>query len=215
MVSESIESMLDVQKLSVVRDERCLFKNLSFSVRYGQLLYVRGRNGAGKTTLMRTLCGFIRPGAGEILWNGSAIQRDMIDFRRSLVYIGHENAIKGDLTVLENLVFYRTLHEVSSRTAAFDGLEQLGIARLAHVPCRFLSAGQKRRVALSRLHGSRAKLWLLDEPFAALDASGQQTVAGLIAEHLANGGLGVVTSHQDADWGQVNLQEFNLEDPQG
>ena len=206
--------MLEVQKLSVVRDERCLFKNLSFSVPNGQLLYVRGRNGAGKTTLIRTLCGFIRPGAGEIRWNGSAIGQDATEFRRSLAYVGHENGIKGDLTVLENLVFYRTLHNVSARTDALDGLEQLGVAQLAHIPCRFLSAGQKRRVALSRLHGARAKLWLLDEPFAALDASGQRTAADLLAGHLAKGGIGVVTSHQDADWGPVNLQELHLEDSQ-
>ena len=207
--------MLEVQNLSVFRDERCLFENLSFSVHKGQLLHVRGRNGAGKTTLIRTLCGLIRPNEGEILWNGSAIKQDAIEFRQSLAYIGHENGIKGDLTVLENLVFYRTLHNVSTNTSALDGLEQLGIAHLAQIPCRFLSAGQKRRVALSKLHGSHAKLWLLDEPLTALDTSGQRTFVGLLFEHLKNEGIGIVTSHQDVDWGSVNLKEINLEDSQG
>ncbi len=204
--------MLEVRNLTGQRDELRLFENLSFTVQAGQLLYIRGKNGAGKTTLIRILCGLIPPSQGEILWNGVAIKEDTTQFRQTMVYVGHENGIKGDLTALENLNFFRNIHQSSTSLSAIDSLEQLGIVKLAQIPCRLLSAGQKRRVSLSKLPGSAAKLWLLDEPLTALDVSGQQTIVELIRTHLAKDGICVVTSHQDLDWGAINLNEIHLKD---
>ena len=173
-----------------------LFTGVAFALAPRELLRVRGPNGAGKTTLLRTLAGLTRPASGTIRWRGDPIGEE---YRREMLFLGHAPAIKDELTVQENLAFsarLSALQESNFRTA----LQTLGMARLANLPARFLSQGQRKRVALARLALSAAKtLWLLDEPYASLDADGIDCVSGLCASHLAGGGMLVLTSHQHVD----------------
>ena len=192
--------MLEIAHLDCVRGERRLFHALSFSLTSGELLYLQGKNGSGKTSLLRMLCGLLPPAAGEIRWRGQPIQKLGEDFHRELCYLGHHNAIKEELTPLENLTVSARLAEAAlDESAALDALETLGLAGREDLPCRYLSQGQKRRVALARLVGERRALWLLDEPFVALDAAAVELVAGLIGAHLQRGGLAVLTTHQTVD----------------
>jgi len=189
--------MLEITALACERGGTRLFSDLSFSLPRGCLLRVRGTNGSGKTTLLRTLAGLTRPSAGTVRWRGNEIDDD---YRREMLFLGHAPAVKDDLTVAENLNYALRIGGLAPSEAQREqALESLGIARLAALPARVLSQGQRRRAALARLALSPVPLWLLDEPFAALDASGIASVGGLCAGHLARGGLLVLTSHQDVD----------------
>jgi len=194
--ASKIIGMLEAMDLAGERGGQRLFGNLSFALGEGSLLRVRGANGSGKTTLLRTLAGLTRPAAGAMRWNG----RDIGDaYRRQMLFIGHAPAVKDELTVMENLEFASRLAGLDSADSKIKGaLEQLGIARLAALPARYLSQGQRRRTALARLALSAAvPLWLLDEPFAALDDEAIARVSALCAAQLAAGGMLVLTSHQD------------------
>ena len=173
-----------------------LFADLAIALHAGGLLRVRGANGSGKTTLLRTLAGLTRPAAGEVRWRGAAIDDE---YRGEMLFLGHAAALKDELTVLENLEFScRFFCLESSGPKLKDALACLGIARLANLPARYLSQGQRKRAALARLAlSARVPLWLLDEPFAALDDEAISTVSALCAAHLAAGGMLVLTSHQD------------------
>jgi len=199
--------MLETTGLACERGGLRLFANLDFSLAPGELLRVRGANGAGKTTLLRTLAGLTRPAAGTIRWRGDPIGDD---YRREMLFLGHAPAVKDELTVLENLEFsarFSALEEVDAMTA----LQQLGIARLAGLPARFLSQGQRKRAALARLALAAAvPLWLLDEPFSALDDEAIGRVSALCAAHVAAGGLLVLTSHQDVPIGAADMRALDL-----
>ncbi|SDG65111.1 cytochrome c biogenesis heme-transporting ATPase CcmA [Propionivibrio dicarboxylicus] len=189
--------MLVASHLECVRGERSLFRNLAFRLDEGELLYLQGRNGSGKTSLLRMLCGLLPPAAGEIRWKGETIGRLGEDYRRELCFLGHLNAIKEELTPLENLRASAKLADTPlDEDLALEALETLGLAGRADLACRYLSQGQKRRVALARLVHERKSLWLLDEPFVALDTAAVELVAGLIGAHLQRGGLAVLTTHQ-------------------
>ncbi len=202
--------MLETINISAIRGERLLFKNLSFDLSPKELLLVRGRNGSGKTTLLRLLCGLAVPESGEILWAGEPIETVRPEYFASLIYIGHDNGINLELTVGENLEFHQVLKSSPSGLSIMDILGYLGIEQYADVPCRFLSAGQKRRVALARLAISKAKLWLLDEPFTALDDEIMAIAVQILARHLTRGGLCIATSHQVIDWQGVAVREISL-----
>ena len=202
--------MLTINNLAGARGDRLLFKNLSMTVDKGELLLIKGQNGAGKTSLLRLVCGLAVPEAGEICWEGESIVNIRPQYLRSLIYVGHDNGVNLDFTVCENLEFHRALKNNPSSDPISDILERLGIARYLDVPCRFLSAGQKRRVALARLLISNARLWLLDEPFNSLDDQVLTTVAQLVIEHLEQGGLCLATSHQIIDWRDSKVTEFQL-----
>ena len=202
--------MIDVNNISAVRGERLLFENCAFRLNDGQVLYIRGQNGAGKTTLLRMLCGLVRPNKGTIMWNDQNIYDVYSTYCRQFVYVGHENGIKGDLTAGENIQFYREFHGASFTPSESEIMDRLGIAHCTDIPCRYLSAGQKRRVALSRVLSSDASLWLLDEPFTALDESMQNLFVNLLAEHQRKGGICVATSHQPVHWEQLEITELNL-----
>lgn len=202
--------MLEVTNITAARSEYRLFQGLSFQVRPRQIVHVRGPNGAGKTTLLRLLCGLVRPDDGQILWDGIPISERLPEFFRALVYIGHENGMKADLTARENLHFAQRVTGAPAGLDPLRALETLGARALADIPCRFLSAGQKRRVTLARLLTSNARLWLLDEPFAALDESARAVVSDLVAEHMQSGGMCVATSHQPLDCEQFEAREINL-----
>jgi heme exporter protein A len=189
--------MLEVTRLECRRGDRLLFSGLDFGVDAGILLHVRGRNGSGKTTLLRTLCGLYRQDSGEVNWRGEPIRRLAEDYRRELLYFGHLNGIKGDLTGAENLAISATLDGDDADTASvWSALARIGLAGFEDLPTRMLSQGQKKRVALARLILSRAPLWVLDEPFTALDVDAVDLLQGLIAEHVAAGGMAVLTTHQ-------------------
>lgn len=203
--------MLEVSDLKCVRGERPLFDRVGFRLESGKLLYLRGANGAGKTSLLRILCGLSPAESGQILWNGRPIDELGDLYRQDLFYLGHHNALQESLTVSENLTFYAALNgaEPSSADTA-HALGQLGLRGCQNRLVRHLSQGQKRRVALSRLMLNRAKLWVLDEPFVALDHAAIQILADLVAAHLAQGGLAVVTSHQPVDIGTAPPQILEL-----
>ena len=192
--------MLEAADLDCERGGRRLFRGLSFAVSGGELLRVAGANGSGKTSLLRILCGLLSPDAGEVRWHGAPIHGLREEYARQLVYLGHAPAVKDDLTAGENLSIACTLAGLAtSPQAAREALARFGLAA-GEIPVRRLSQGQRRRAALARLLLSgTVPLWLLDEPFAALDASAARLAEELIASHVAGGGAVVYTTHQEAN----------------
>ncbi len=189
--------MLSATHLACSRGERLLFKDLSLSLAAGEWLQVSGTNGAGKTTLLRTLVGLSEPEQGEVCWGGAPIAECSDEFKRALLYLGHQAAVKDELTPLENLTLGNDLDGLPLAEAdALAALQRLGLHGRGKLPTRWLSAGQKRRVLLARLLVRPATLWVLDEPFAALDTNAVSLVGELIQAHLARGGMAVLTSHQ-------------------
>ena len=203
--------MLEASNLECIRGERSLFAGVGFRLAAGEMLYLQGANGSGKTSLMRILCGLAHPAAGEVRWRGEPIGKLGEDYRRELCYLGHHNAIKEELTPLENLLTAAALaDEPLDEDQALDALETLGLAGREDLACRYLSQGQKRRVALARLVSERRPLWLLDEPFVALDVAAVDLVAGLIGAHLQRGGLAVLTTHQPVEIAAGTVHELVL-----
>ncbi|MCC7414332.1 MAG: cytochrome c biogenesis heme-transporting ATPase CcmA [Gammaproteobacteria bacterium] len=187
---------LEALALDCVRGDRQLFRDLSLRVEPGEVVQVEGANGSGKTSLLRILCGLLRPVAGEVRWRGIDIRCQRAAYHRAMLYVGHAAGIKDDLDALENLGVARGLAGARADTSGDAALARVGLGRFAELPVRMLSAGQRRRAGLARLAMADARLWLLDEPFTALDTAGREIVGGLIAEHLRGGGLVVLTSHQ-------------------
>jgi len=189
--------MLEAKDLECERGGRRLFRGLSFSVQAGALVRLAGENGSGKTSLLRILCGLLMPDAGEVRWRGERIGALKEEYSRELVHIGHAAAVKDDLTAEENLAAALTLSATAfDEHHLRDALERMGVP--AGRAVRRMSQGQRRRAALARLFLSNAKpLWLLDEPFAALDLAAVRAVEALIRAHAAAGGSVVFTTHQD------------------
>jgi heme exporter protein A len=203
--------MLEGHRLTSVRDGRTLFKGLDLRLQPGQALHVQGANGAGKTTLLRILCGLTEPREGTVCWQGNDIFEDRFAYHRELLYVGHSAGIKQELTALENLCF---LHGISGRrvnpTVLEQSLKQVGLYGYEDVLVRNLSAGQRRRVALARLWSSNAKLWVLDEPFTAIDRDGINQLKARLGQHLQEGGMAIVTSHQTLNLGQQTIHSLRL-----
>ena len=191
--------MLEARHLECTRGERRLFTGLSFKLGRGQLLRVAGANGSGKTSLLRIMCGLVAPSAGELRWNGNPIRAEREEYSRNLVFIGHLNALKDDLTALENLQVSAALAgKPADAGRMLAALERFGVAHCAELPSKVLSQGQRRRVALARLAlAPAAPLWILDEPFSALDVAAVVELERLLASHLASGGMVVLTTHQE------------------
>jgi len=189
--------LLEASGLECMRGERKLFAGVSFAVTPGAGLLVQGSNGAGKTSLLRIVLGLAPPEHGAVSWNGSPIRALGETYRREVVYCGHSNALKDDLTPVENVRADGALAgRPLTRDEALAALEAVGVAAAADLPVRSLSQGQKRRTALARLARRGARLWVLDEPLTALDAAGVEWLAGALDAHLAAHGLALVTSHQ-------------------
>jgi heme exporter protein A len=190
--------MLQASRLECVRGDRKLFSGISLSLKPGEILHLEGANGAGKTSLLRIVLGLAPPESGEVRWNDIPIRALREEYRRELAYCGHSTALKDDLSAIENTQAAAALAgRRMDRGTALAALDRAGITALtAELPVRSLSQGQKRRVALARLPQSGAKLWALDEPFAALDAGGVEWLRKLLEAHVAAGGLALVTSHQ-------------------
>ena len=189
--------MLKVDSICCIRQDRCLFEGLSFELHQGQIVQLEGQNGAGKTSLLRILAGFVRAESGKVLWQGQDIAKDNLQFASDTLYIGHKTGVNGQLTAVENLAFWLETHGLETQQDLHDVLAQLGLVGLEDVPVRLLSAGQQRRVALARLWLNKATLWMLDEPFTAVDKKGVVLLQQQFKKHLAQGGAIILTSHQD------------------
>ena len=189
--------MFSVSNLSCSRGDKRLFSGVSFALQPGEWLHLEGDNGVGKTSLLRLACGLSALEQGEIQWQGQPVSSNIDEFRANLAYLGHQLALKEDLTPLENLradtsIAGRALSLADAKAA----LAQLGLKGREHLPVRVLSQGQKRRTALARLLVSSAPLWILDEPFVALDAAAQKVLSEVINGHLNRQGMVLFTSHQ-------------------
>lgn len=191
------EPLLQAVDLECERDERLLFQNLSFSIVPGTLTRVEGPNGSGKTTLLRILAGLNDAWSGDILWCGQPRGHDRESFHRNTLYLGHRPGIKPLLTPMENLRALMAGRRPVNDEVLAQALAGTGLAGYEHVPCRNLSAGQQRRVALARLLIADEPLWLLDEVFTAIDADGVQAIETLLQQRAAEGGAILVTTHHD------------------
>jgi heme exporter protein A len=205
-------NVLTADNLQCVRGDRTLFSNLSFHIGSGKILFVQGANGSGKTTLLRTLSGLSQAQNGQVIWNSKNIQSLAEDYTGQVLYIGHLPGIKEDLTAVENLQFSATLAGVDvSREQAIYALMQLDIARCADLPTRVLSQGQKRRVVLTRLWLQKNPIWILDEPFSALDVTAIQKLTLHIEAFINSGGVVVFTSHQEPSFNPQVIQRIRLD----
>ena len=203
--------MLTARNLTCLRGDRLLFKKIGLELSAGGLMYVLGENGSGKSSLLRLLCGLLSPEDGEVFWNGKSIKNDAENYQSNLTYIGHLNGLKDDLTALENLQFSaRLAANVVNDAVVLSALTAIGVARCANLPVGVLSQGQKRRVALAKLWLSSSQLWILDEPFAALDTASVAILAEQLNQHMAKGGMAIITTHQDVDIQAQSIQNLRL-----
>lgn len=191
-------AVISVTNLSIIKRDRLLFENLNFALVQGGLLYVKGQNGAGKTSLLRVLAGLVEADCGNVYFSGQNIQDCRENYHQYLVYFGHKLGINQTLSAVENLQYWCKQHQVDiSIDTIFSTLSELNLVGLEDIPVANLSAGQQRRVALARFWFKEgAKLWILDEPFTALDTQGIDLISKQITKFLSIGGSVVMTSHQ-------------------
>ena len=203
--------MLTVTNLTSERDDRILFANLNFSLHAGDLLQIEGQNGSGKTTLLRILCGLSSHFSGKIYWQNQDVSQQLPNFLQALLYVGHHAGIKAALTAEENLRWMQRLHPLLNRCTITEALNQVGLYGYEDVPCYALSAGQQRRVSLARLYLSSHPLWILDEPFTAIDKKGVLEKEALIIKHVQQGGMCILTTHHDFDLPKQTIRRINLD----
>jgi len=203
----SADAGLATESLDLWRGDVWLVRQLGFAAGGGDLVHVRGPNGSGKTTLLRALAGLTRPESGSITWRGRALDADLIAYHRELAWLGHRDGLKPELTPVENLKAYRRLG--GGQTGDIGAaLEHAGLAGREQLPVRVLSAGQKRRVALARVFSSQARVWILDEPFANLDADGQRWGTQQLADHVRDGGIVILSTHLELGIGPAQRIEL-------
>ena len=189
-------SLFAVTELACVRGDRPLFRNLSFELESGQLLHITGQNGCGKTTLLRTLCGLSQSAQGQVLWQDQPIRDQGDEYFDALHFVGHANAIEGEVNALEQLRFNIKLGGGMPSKSPEEALEYLGLSPYRYLPTKLFSQGQQRRLALARLLVVKKPLWILDEPFTALDHATVKLMEQLLSDHVATGGMVILTSHQ-------------------
>lgn len=199
--------MLKVNNLACLRDDRLLFHHLNFVLNPGEILHVHGANGVGKSSLLRILCGLLEPAEGEIFWQGNLSSADPNEFHRAIGYLGHKLGLKERLTVAENVKLFES---GKPQFDTFKALERMGVMKLKDHAVETLSAGQKQRVALARLLAKNCKLWLLDEPFTAVDSAGIADLESVLQEHVKEGGMVVLTSHQPIKLSDLSIQTLSL-----
>lgn len=205
------DAYLETVDLACERDWRLLFEHLQVSVRPKDMLQVSGPNGSGKTSLLRLMSGLMRPTAGDVLINGVSIQQKRNELASNLLWLGHAAGIKGLLTAEENLTWLSALHHGASREQIWQALAAVGLAGFEDVPCHTLSAGQQRRVALARLYLANVPaLWILDEPFTALDKQAVTQLELHLAQHCNNGGMVVLTTHHPLQNVPDTFRELDL-----
>jgi len=196
---------LKIKNLSCQKGFNLLFKNIEFIAREADIVQVKGLNGKGKTSLLRILSGLSEPDSGHVSFNNSLSDSD--EYQKDILYLGHAPSISPDLTVIENLEYLRSLNKTDFNLQSLDALKKLGLGNFQNEICLNLSAGQKRRVILSMLFLSDSKVWLLDEPYTALDSKGIKLIESLIKKHSDNGGICFFTSHQASS---LNAKELVL-----
>ena len=189
---------LQARQLACERDERWLFKGLDVDIRSGEVVRIEGPNGSGKTTLLKILSGQLADYHGELIWNGEAMRQVREHFLANLLYLGHSPGVKTGLSALENLAWYQALDgQTDNQAASWKALENVGLAGFEDVPAGQLSAGQQRRIALARLTLTPRILWVLDEPFTAIDRYGVAALEAQLVAHANNGGCVIVTTHHE------------------
>ena len=194
-----LEFTLKCDNLALIRGERLLFKQAGFELTNRQVLHIQGANGTGKTSLLRVLCGIIEADEGELHWQQQPIEQTRQDFYLNTIYLGHQLGVKKAMTVEENLAFYQAMRPQSLSVSISDAIAQVGLAGFEQQWVANLSQGQKRRVSLARLLLESAPLWILDEPFVALDVKGQSWLAQHFEAHRERGGSIIFTSHQPVE----------------
>ncbi|MBC2658392.1 cytochrome c biogenesis heme-transporting ATPase CcmA [Pseudomonas sp. MSSRFD41] len=187
--------LLEAVALACERDWRMLFEHLELRLTAGDMVQISGPNGSGKTSLLRLLAGLMQPTSGQVLLNGQPLQAQRAELARNLLWIGHAAGIKDLLTAEENLSWLCALHQPARSEAIWQALAAVGLKGFEDVPCHTLSAGQQRRVALARLYLDSPPLWILDEPFTALDKQGVAQLEEHLAAHCERGGTVVLTTH--------------------
>lgn len=202
--------MLTAKNLHLWRGDRHVLKGVSFALGAGELLHVSGPNGTGKTTLLRAVAGLAHPEEGEVTWRGQRVGALDSRFCEELGYVAHDAGLKGDLTARENVAFMVRLRREIADAAIEASLAKLDIAACAAIAARALSAGQRRRVALSRLLLSEALLWILDEPLTNLDSAGTALILDLLGRHLEGGGLALVATHGELPIRGGRVQRLEL-----
>jgi heme exporter protein A len=205
--------MLQAHQLACVRGDRPLFRDLNLTLEPGHALHLAGANGSGKTSLLRLLCGLSAPAEGEVRWNGESIRSLREDFYRNQIYIGHAPAVKDDLSAMENLLTSATVAGLDvSPEQAREALHGIGLGGREDLPTKVLSQGQRRRVALSRLLlGARVPLWVLDEPFTALDKRAGAKLCQVIEAHVEAGGMVIYTTHQEVEFEAQKARRLDLD----
>lgn len=190
--------VLEAINLGCVRGSRRLFTGLNFTIEPGDFVELRGPNGSGKTSLLRIVCGLASPAEGEVRWNGKNTRTLREEYFAEVAYLGHQNGVKDELTAVENLRMSAAVCGQRLETSdAQDLLTRIGLENQSHLPARSLSAGQRRRLALARFLASRAKLWVLDEIMTSLDDAGMRLSQQLMSDHLQQGGMAIIATHQD------------------
>jgi heme exporter protein A len=202
--------MFQAIELECVKGYDRLFTGISFTLQAGEVLQIQGTNGSGKTSLLRILTGLSQAETGEILWNGTNIDIDRVSYLENLIYIGHSNGLKAELSAIENLQLSRQYLGYSNDKPTQQALKEVGLTGYEHILAHQLSAGQKRRVTLARLSLNVAPLWILDEPITAIDADGVSAFEKTIETHALNGGMVILTTHQTLNFGKANTRSLSL-----
>ncbi|MBE8166857.1 MAG: cytochrome c biogenesis heme-transporting ATPase CcmA [Shewanella sp.] len=201
----SVIPLLSADKLTCIREERILFDELSFGINSGDIVQIEGPNGAGKTSLLRILTGLSRPYEGQVLFHGTSITQCNEEYHQDLLYLGHKASVKPELTAEENLHVSLTLSGHTNFDTR-DILSNVNLTGFEDALAGHLSAGQHRRTSLARLWHTHAKIWILDEPFTAIDKKGVEQLEQLFLTHVARGGCVIFTSHQDL--GVISSQQL-------
>jgi len=201
-------SLLTVNDLRFERDDIAVINDACLTLDDGEILQIEGPNGSGKTTLLRILTTALQPSGGEILYQGQILSECRFDYLSNILFLGHQSALKLTLTAEENLSWITS--ELPGSVSVLNALERVGLRGYSDIPCHSLSAGQQRRVALARLLLSNAKIWFLDEPFAALDGQGVQFVEQCMERHVNGGGAVMLTTHQPI--GMESVRRYSLVD---
>lgn len=203
--------MFAAHQLSYQRADRDLFSKLSFSILEGQVLHIKGENGAGKSSLLKLLTGTTKADEGQITWQDNCISKDAHHFNSNLLFIGHRSGINHHLSAEENLAWYASLAGQNLSNSESNNIyKKMGLYGFEDIPSGKLSAGQQRRIALCRLLVEKKKLWILDEPLVSLDQQGVLLFEALLQAHVEQGGLAILTSHQDIQLSDKNIQRLDL-----
>lgn len=210
VIRVSSETLLSTHSLTCIREERILFEHLSFSVNAGDIIQIEGPNGAGKTSLMRILAGLSMPYDGNVNFLDRDIFQDKEFYHQELLYLGHKAGVKDELTATENLEFNLALHGMPANEAE-NTLQEVNLLGFEDAFASQLSAGQHRRISLARLWQSRHKIWILDEPFTAIDKAGVTKLEALFMQHADRGGCIILTTHQDLILCADRVKKLKLE----